>query len=361
MARRLVFASAAAVGALLWSVREVPSALGGRPDPDALKRSRHFRDGRFHNLVLPPVPAARQRGILLRELLLGGRRRRPTGPIPLVPPRPDNPADGLHVTWYGHSSSLVEIEGIRVLLDPVWSLRASPSRFVGPRRMHEPPHRLEDLPPLDVVIVSHDHYDHLDTAAVRTLLRTQTAPFVVPLGVGAHLRRWRVPADRIIELDWHEGIDVAGLRVTAAPSQHFSGRAFTRNDTLWASWVIASPSRRVFYTGDSGYFDGFAAIGAEYGPFDATLVQVGAYPATHPDIHMTPEQGVATHLDVRGGLLIPVHWATFRLATHAWNDPAERTWREAKAHDVALAVPRPGERVDVDDPPALEPWWQALG
>jgi L-ascorbate metabolism protein UlaG (beta-lactamase superfamily) len=361
MARRVMLAPLAVLGALLWSVREIPVALGGRPDPALLARSPQFRDGRFRNLATPVTPTAREGRGLLHELLFGGQRRRPAGPIPLVPPRPDNPTDGLHITWYGHSSSLVEIEGARVLIDPVWSLRASPSRLVGPRRLHEPPHRLEDLPRLDAVIVSHDHYDHLDIGAVRTLLRTQSAPFVVPLGVGAHLRRWRVPAERIIELDWHESTDLAGLRVTAAPGQHFSGRAFTRNNTLWASWIIASPSRRVFYTGDSGYFTGYAEIGAKYGPFDATLVQVGAYHPAWPDIHMTPEEGVATHLDVRGGLLIPVHWATFRLAMHAWHEPAERTWSEAKAHDIALAVPRPGERIDVDDPPPLEPWWQALG
>lgn len=361
MARRLSLVALAALGAVLWTAREIPAALGGRPDPELLKRSPQFGDGRFRNLAPPIAPTAREGGGLFRELLFGGQRRRPAGPIPLVPPRLDSPVDGLHVTWYGHSSSLVEIEGARVLIDPVWSLRASPSQLIGPRRMHAPPHRLEELPGLDAIIVSHDHYDHLDVASVRTLVRTQSAPFVVPLGVGAHLRRWRVPPDRIIELDWHEGTDIAGVRITAAPGQHFSGRAFTRNNTLWASWIIASRRQRVFYTGDSGYFPGYAGIGAKYGPFDATLVQVGAYHPAWPDIHMTPEEGVATHLDVRGGLLIPVHWATFRLAMHAWNEPAERTWREAKAHDVALAVPRPGERIDVGDPPPFEPWWQALG
>lgn len=351
----------AVLGAPVWAVREISLAFGGKPDPELMKRSPQFGDGRFRNLAPPVTQAMKEGGGLLREMLFGGQRRRPARPIPLVPQRPDHPADGLHVTWYGHSSSLVEIDGARVLIDPVWSPRASPSHLVGPRRMHAPPHRLEDVPHLDVIVVSHDHYDHLDIAAIRTLTRTQSAPFVVPLGVGAHLRRWRVPADRIVELDWSESFAVAGLRITATPGQHFSGRAFTRNNTLWASWVIASPSRRVFYTGDSGFFDGFAKIGAEHGPFDATLVQIGAYHPAWPDIHMTPEQGVATHLAVRGGLLIPVHWATFRLAMHAWNEPAERVWREAKAHDVTLAVPRPGERVNVDEPPAVDPWWQALG
>jgi len=351
----------AALGALLWTVRELPVSFGGRPDPELMKRSVQFADGRFRALAPEVAPTAQDAGGLLREMLFGGQRRRPRRAIPLVPPRPDSPTDGLHVTWYGHSSSLVEIDGARVLIDPVWSLRVSPTQVVGPRRLHAPPHRLAELPRLDAIIVSHDHYDHLDAAAMRTLTKTQTAPFIVPLGVGAHLRRWRVPDERIIELDWHEGAEAAGLRITAAPGQHFSGRAFTRNNTLWASWIIASGTRRVFYTGDSGYFPGYTEIGAKYGPFDATLIQVGAYHPAWPTIHMTPEEGVAAHLDVRGGLLIPVHWATFRLALHAWSEPAERTWQEAKAHDVPLAVPRPGERIDVDDPPAFDPWWQALG
>ncbi|TNC28467.1 MBL fold metallo-hydrolase [Amycolatopsis alkalitolerans] len=351
----------AMLGALAWAVWEIPLAFGGRPDLDVMKRSPQFRDGRFRNLA-PAVPltSSSMRGVL-REMLTGGRRHRPAAPVPLVPRPPDNPADGLHITWYGHASSLVEIEGTRILLDPVWATRVSPSRLVGPRRLHEPPHRLEELPRLDAIIISHDHYDHLDATAVRTLTRLQEAPFIVPLGVGAHLRRWGVPAERITELDWHDSTEVAGVvRITAEEAQHFSGRAFTRNNTLWASWIIANESRRVFYTADSGYFDGYQRIGEKYGPFDAALVQIGAYHPAWPDIHMTPEEGVAAHLDARGGVLIPVHWATFRLAPHGWSEPAERVWREAKAHDVTLTVPRPGERIDVDNLAPVDPWWEGL-
>ncbi|NKQ54935.1 MBL fold metallo-hydrolase [Amycolatopsis sp. K13G38] len=361
MAKRIRWAVPALLGALALAAWEIPFAFGGRPDLEVMRRSAQFRDGRFRNLAPPVTPNADTGRGLLREMLFGGQKRRPSGPVPLVPQRPDRPGTGLHITWYGHASSLIELDGTRVLVDPVWAERVSPSRLVGPRRMHQPPHELEQLPRLDAIIVSHDHYDHLDVSAIRTLTRTQQAPFVVPLGVGSHLRRWKVPADRIIELDWHESTEIAGVRITAADAQHFSGRAFTRNNTLWASWIIAGERRRVFYTADSGYFDGYRRIGEKYGPFDAALVQIGAYHPAWPDIHMTPEEGVAAHLDVQGGLLIPVHWATFRLALHAWNEPAERVWREAKAHDVRLAVPRPGERIDVDDVPPIDPWWQALG
>ncbi|MGH3449930.1 MAG: MBL fold metallo-hydrolase [Haloechinothrix sp.] len=355
---------AASAGAEALTSRGRFVALGGRPDSADCSRSPQFRDGTFRNAAptrwMPPSDAA---PVTAREFLFGGQRRTPSGQIPLVAASgvPALTPDGLHITWYGHASSLVEIESKRVLFDPVWSERVSPSTVVGPRRMHAPPHRLEEIPKLDVIVISHDHYDHLDMATVRTLARVQDAPFVVPLGVGAHLLRWGVAESRIIELDWWDHVEIAGLRVTATPAQHFSGRGLARNNTLWASWVVAGGRRKVFYTGDSGYFDGYQRIGALHGPFDATVIQIGAYNASWPDIHMTPEEGVAVHRDVAGGLLVPVHWGTFNLALHPWAEPADRVWAEAKAHDVALAVPKPGERIDVDDPPAVDGWWQVLG
>jgi L-ascorbate metabolism protein UlaG (beta-lactamase superfamily) len=264
------------------------------------------------------------------------------------------------VVWYGHSSALVEIERRRVLIDPVWSQRCSPSALVGPRRLHRPPVPLTQLPPLDAIVISHDHYDHLDAQTVRALTLTQSAPFVVPLGVGAHLERWGVPSHRVVELDWHEQVEVAGLRVTATPARHFSGRGLRRDTTLWASWVIAGESRKAFYSGDTGYTPEFAEIGQRYGPFDVTLIQVGAYGVGWPDIHLTPEDGLTVHLDVKGALMIPVHWATFALAPHPWAEPVERLRRAAEERGVPLAVPRPGERIDVDLPPTLTPWWNSL-
>lgn len=361
----VVLVASAATAAAGWAWRDVSEAFGAPPAGDRgerVRRSPQFRDGRFHNTVpaqlLPPGTGWQT----FRELLFGKQKRRPTGIVPVIgaDPQPELPAGGLHVTWYGHSSALIEIEGRRILFDPVWSERCSPSSIVGPRRLHPPPVPLDRLPRLDAIVISHDHYDHLDMATVRTLARTQSAPFLMPLGVGAHLDRWGVPADRIIELDWNDSATIAGLRLVAAAARHFSGRKFTRDNTLWASWVVIGAQRRVFYTGDSGYFDGYAGIGAEYGPFDVTLIQIGAYGTAWPDIHMTPEDGATAHLDLGGGLLIPLHWATFNLALHDWAEPADRIWREAKARDIRLAVPRPGERIDVDDPPAVDGWWQTI-
>ncbi len=223
--------------------------------------------------------------------------------------------------------------------------------------MHPVPLAIEDLPKLDAVLISHDHYDHLDLSTITALLRTQTAPFVVPLGIGAHLRGWGVPDGRIVELDWNEHTVVAGLTLRCTEARHFSGRSLARNTTLWASWVIAGPAHRVFFGGDTGYTPAFAQIGEEHGPFDLTLLPVGAYGDQWPDIHMNPEEAVQAHVDLRGGLLVPIHWATFNLAFHRWAQPAERVRDAAKEHGVALAIPRPGERVTVADPPELVDWW----
>lgn len=349
-----LMASALAAGFSLI-VADAVVAFGGRPR--RYPGSPQFRDGVFRNAEplhwVPPGSVREAVGDMIRDR----HRRRPAAPVPQGRISGAAPDEGLYVTWFGHASTLVEIDGVRVLVDPMWSNRASPSRLIGPRRLFDPPQALTELPAPDVVVVSHDHYDHLDMPTVRDIAKRSTAMFVVPLGVGAHLRRWGVAAERITELDWHDETDVAGLRITATPGRHFSGRALVRNNTLWASWVFAGPRHRVFYSGDTGYFDGFARIGADHGPFDLTLVQLGAYAPSWPDVHMTPEEAVAAHVDVGGRLLVPVHWGTFDLGPHSWAEPVDRARKEAAARGVALAVPKPGERVDVTSPPDLDLWW----
>jgi L-ascorbate metabolism protein UlaG (beta-lactamase superfamily) len=345
--------------------RRLVLSIGGQPTgarAERVARSPQYRDGAFRNAAVAST-ALRAGDVMdtVRDMIFGKEHRRPSGPVPLVTCVERPATSGLYVTWYGHSSALVEIDGARVLFDPVWGERVSPSALVGPKRLHPAPVALAELPTLDAIVISHDHYDHLDMDTVRALVRTQRAPFLVPLGVGAHLERWRVPAERIIELDWHDEVSIAGLRIIATPAQHFSGRLFKRDGTLWTSWTVLGPNKKVFYTGDSGYFDGYAAVGGEHGPFDVALVQVGAYGEAWPTIHMTPEEGVATAVDLKADLLVPVHWGTFSLSTHSWAEPVDRVWLEAKARDVRLAVPRPGERIDADDPPAVDGWWQSLG
>ncbi|HEX4936210.1 MAG TPA: MBL fold metallo-hydrolase, partial [Gemmatimonadaceae bacterium] len=291
-----------------------------------IQASPQFNGRAFANTY--PVSSGLKPGVerpSLREFLCGGERRVPSGPLPLVNPLPTwgaPPATGLRVTRLGHSTLLVEIDGVRILTDPVWSQRASPLAFAGPKRFHPAPVSLAALPAIDVVVLSHDHYDHLDRHTVRALARSRL-PFVTSLGVGAHLEAWGIPPERITELDWWERTEVRGVTITAAPAQHFSGRGmFDGNKTLWASWVIVDEAPegalRVFFSGDTGYFDGFREIGRRFGPFDVTLLETGAYDSQWPYVHMQPEQTVQAHQDLGGRWLLPIHNGTFDLAMHGW-------------------------------------------
>ena len=205
------------------------------------------------------------------------------------------------------------------------------------------PIEVAQLPRLDAIVISHDHYDHLDLPTVRQLLGSQTAPFLVPIGIGAHLRGWGVPEDRIVELDWDEQATVGELTLTCTESRHFSGRGLRRNTTLWCSWAITGPAHRVYFGGDTGYTGAFTGIGERYGPFDVTVLPIGAYGEQWPDIHLNPEEAVQAHLDLGGDLFVPIHWATFDLALHTWAEPVERLL--AAGQDLRIAVPRPGERI----------------
>ena len=364
-AARLVGGTAAVVagGWALRAAQGAPAALGASPLDirPAAKDSPNWSDGVFHNLEpASDTSMTRQDQFrLIGELFTSNEDRKPPFPVPLVAPTPGLPAGALAVTWYGHSSAVIEIDGYRVLADPVWGDRCSPSRALGPQRLHQPPSELDALPALDAVIISHDHYDHLDVDTIKRLARTQRARFFVPLGIGAHLREWRIPENRIVELDWNQSATVGDLTLVCTPARHFSGRFLTRNVTLWSSWALIGPAHRAFFGGDTGYTRSFADIGADYGPFDLTLMPIGAYHPGWPDIHMNPEDAVRAHRDVTdGGLLVPIHWATFRLAPHPWAEPVERVLVAADAERVRVATPRPGERVASVSTP-MDTWWRS--
>jgi L-ascorbate metabolism protein UlaG (beta-lactamase superfamily) len=350
-------------GLMLRALHGAPAALGASPAAirAVADRSPNFRNGVFVNLEPASLFSMdrEQQRLILREVIGGRAATRPAAAIPVAPPQAmGSRALDLAVCWLGHATALVEIDGYRVLTDPVWNDRCSPSDVIGPQRMHPPPIELEGLPALDAIVISHDHYDHLDIDTVIALTRSQRAPFVVPLGVGAHLRSWGVPDERVIELDWNERTRVDDLTLICTPARHFSGRFLTRNTTLWASWVLSGPSHRAYFAGDTGYSNSFEQIGSEHGPFDLTLMPVGAYNKAWPDIHMNPEEAVQAHLDLNGRLLVPIHWCTFRLAPHPWAEPIERLLAAADSAKVQVSVPKPGERVR---PPAdieFEPWWR---
>lgn len=267
------------------------------------------------------------------------------------------PATGLRLTWFGHSSALVQIDGINVLTDPFWSQRTSPVPGVGPERWYAPPIEVGKLPRIDAVVVSHDHYDHLDAPTVRALNREGTR-FIVPLGVGAHLEDWGVPASRISELDWWEFADVRGVRIHATPARHYSGRLeFQGNDTLWAGYALVGPRNRVYYTGDTSYMPEMVETGKRFGPFDLVLTDSGQYNPGWPDVHLGPEQAVELAAAVGAKTMVPVHWGLVRLAYHPWPEPAERTLAAAACHGVRVLIPRPGQPIEPAKPPKLDRWW----
>ncbi|MFN3597144.1 MAG: MBL fold metallo-hydrolase [Rubricoccaceae bacterium] len=342
--------------------------FGGRAEGARQARiaaSPQFAGGRFRNAL--PDRRVGDPSLAWKWLLERSAHR-----VPSAPPETRRltaadfaapPADGLRLTWLGHATTLIELDGRRFLTDPVWSAHAAPSPLLGVRRFFDPPLALEALPPLEAVLLSHDHYDHLDAATIGRLA-ARVPRFVAPLGVGAHLERWGVAPERITELDWWEEAGVAGVIVTCTPARHFSGRRLTdRNATLWGGWALAGPARRVYVSGDGGYGPHFAEIGRRLGPFDAALVEIGAYDPAWADLHMGPEQAVQAFQDVRADLLVPAHWGTFNLAFHGWTEPAERLLCAAEAAGVAVAVPRPGQPVEpADGGPAadVERWWPAL-
>jgi len=361
--RSFTGAAAAGVLAVATGLAEAWTGLGRRPDAERRKRmerSPQWRDGRFRN----PQPIWNNFSKAIAAGLRSSAHARPTQPVPVARVNPATfqtlPESGLRITWLGHSTSLVEIDGHRVLTDPVWGSRASPVNWLGAQRWYEPPIALADLPPIDAVLISHDHYDHLDHRTIRAL-NARAVTFIVPLGVGAHLEYWGVPAFRIVELDWWEHIQVGELEITSTPARHASARGlFDKDLTLWSGYALRGTKHRVYFSGDTGMQASFAEIGARLGPFDATLIETGEYNANWPDWHIGPEQAVEAHRLVRGQVMIPIHWGLFNLAPHTWTEPVERAATAADRTGVILATPRPGESVEPTQENVTARWWPEL-
>lgn len=326
---------------------------------ERMQASAQYRGDSFVNTYPSSAPRVEDQRPSMADFIFGGEGRTPLRPLPSLDPRPawTRPVEtGLRATWLGHSTVLLEIDGVRVLTDPVWGPRASPFSFLGPKRFQPVPVDIAALPPLDAVLISHDHYDHLDYPTIRALAKLDV-PFITSLGVGVHLEAWGVPTDRITELDWWESVALPrGLTMTAAPSHHFSGRSLhDRNATLWSSFVLRGERSAVFFSGDTGLSPHFAEIGQRLGPFDLVMIEVGAFHPSWGSVHLGPDNALTAWRQLGSGRLLPVHWGTFNLAMHPWAEPAEVLL--AKAPE-GLLMPRLGEPVEPARIDVVQPWWR---
>ena len=335
--------------------------------------SPRFRDGTFKNtapvgeMEKPPFTPG-----MMWDFLAGGAARRPAQELPLYPKTKEAlssaPDAGLRLTWLGHSTVIVEIDGVRLLTDPVWGERASPLAFTGPKRFHRVPLSLAELPPIDAVVLSHDHYDHLCRHTVAALAsgasKSFSGRFVTALGVGAHLERYGVAPHNITELDWGEGTKVVrgdrAVDVVAAPAQHFSGRgALDRNHTLWCSFVLKGPQHSVFFSGDTGPTAEHKDIGDSFGGFDVAMFEIGAWNAAWSDIHLGPHHAYEAFLSLKAKAFLPVHWGTFDLGLHPWEEPGEELYVRASGDGAPLWTPRIGEPQQLTSSTST-PWWREV-
>ncbi len=366
---RRVLAVLGAIGLLLlvltWVSTDRFRGFGGSPSAARLARmkaSPHFVGGQFVNQESTELMKPGQ-WEATKHWVVGDEMRTPTCPLPIVTDAASRlrapPPSGLRITWLGHSTTLIEVDGARVLTDPNWSERSSPSRWVGPTRFHPPPLALAELPPIDAVIVSHEHFDHLDMETIRALA-ARGVELHVPLGVAPHLEAWGVAAKQIFEHDWWDRARVAGIEVVSTPSRHFNGRGIPwRTGSFWTSWAIVGPKHRVYFSGDTGLQEAFREIGRREGPFDVALLEIGQAHASWGDIHLGPAGAIEAFARLGAKRLFPIHWGTFQLAMHAWSEPAE-TLVGLAGTTVPLVMPRLGEPVEPELDPAPSFWWRAL-
>lgn len=335
----------------IWLFLRLNPAFGGKPTPEQLRRYAQSPNWDGQKFAYPELTRSFQVSpgnilSLLRDYIRGNDRIRPSRSLPVVKLEPSvwTEPNGDSIVWLGHSALLLHIGGKRLLLDPMLGTSPTPVKpFGGKRYAPELPFDIEALPQVDAVLFSHDHYDHLDYGTI-TKLKDKTKRFIVPLGVSCHLERWGVRPEQISEHDWWDELEWEGLKLVCTPARHFSGRGRGKRDrSLWCSWVIHSPERRIFFSGDSGYGPHFQQIGEKYGPFDLALMECGQYDVRWVDIHMLPEQTVQACLDVQGKRLLPIHWGAFTLALHDWDDPIRRVVAQAEMSGVPMATPQIGE------------------
>jgi L-ascorbate metabolism protein UlaG (beta-lactamase superfamily) len=328
---------------------------------DRIEGSPQYKEGKFNDMGNTLNMSFSDIVVTTWDFIFAKNNRTPDEELPVKPVDLSHfngkAMDQLNATWLGHSSLMINMDGYKVLTDPVFEKRVS---ILGPTRFNgDVPLDIQKIPPIDIVIISHDHYDHLNKYSVKRIAE-KTNKFIVPLKVGDRLVDWGVARDKIVELDWwQEYAFDRNLMIAATPAQHFSGRGITdRNKTLWASWVVKTPHHKIFFSGDSGYFGGFKQIGETYGPFDMTFIECGAYGEGWPKVHMFPEQTAQAHLDLKGNVLHPIHWGTFNLALHPWYEPMERLTAAANLNQIEIATPVVGETTVYDMKIPTARWWK---
>ncbi|RBW68662.1 MBL fold metallo-hydrolase [Bacillus taeanensis] len=339
--------------------------FGGNPSKEQKEKYSKFANyanGKFVNQVPTKLDMSLSDNFsMMRESISGGKDRTPAGQIPVAEINWNKiHSEEESLTWFGHSTFLLSIDNKKILIDPMLGPIASPVSFVGSKRYTgDLLHIIDEMPPIDAVFITHDHYDHLDYPSIRKL-KDKVSQFFVPLGVSAHLIRWGVPKEKITELNWWDVTKFKGLTVALTPSQHFSGRGPTNRDTtLWGGWVILGKQTRLYSSGDGGYGAHFKEIGKKYGPFDITLMEGGQYDRRWSWVHMTPEESVQANKDVNGKTMMLMHWGAFTLAYHGWTEPIERALKAAKEIEVNLIAPEIGQTLQLDSDLyiPISPWW----
>lgn len=342
------------------SSRRVLKQFGNPPDPVIMKQravKSIYKNECFYNLIPTTNGNIQEMWMLTKRYLNRKVQKRPVGEVNFTVKNELLLQDTgmLHLNWLGHSSVLLEKNGAYILTDPVFD-RASPVSFAGPDRFFPSPISAENMPDLEAVVISHDHYDHLSMRTVKKL-QSKTKFFIVPLGVGSHLKFWGIPEEKIIELDWYEVFENEILEITCTPARHFTGRGFTNNNTLWGSFVIEFNGCNVYFGGDSGIFPQYKEIGEDFGPFDICLMPIGAYDTAWHDLHLFPEQAVEAFEMLGGGLFYPIHWGTIDLAPHSWHAPMKRLISNFPNSYRRLVTAAPGAWVEAFPNPNNHDWW----
>lgn len=329
---------------------------------ERISRSPNYRDGKFHNQIPTSmlIEGESQFSVLVDFLLHPRERLKPERPLPVVATdlKVLDPAVDV-VVWLGHSSTYLHIDGRRILIDPVFSRHAAPFSLFNRAFEGEYPYSAESMPDIDYLILSHDHWDHLDYPTLKALL-PRVGAVICPLGVGSHLEYWGFPAERIHEGDWYDTIELEpGFTVHVLPARHFSGRWLTRDKTLWAGFMLVSPKRKVFYSGDSGYGPQYREAGERFGELDLAIMENGQYDPKWAQIHQMPEETARAAVEVRARAMLPVHSGRFSITNHAWDAPFQRITAASRDAPYSLLTPMIGEPVNLDDIRRLFPrWWE---